>query len=94
MINDDESLRMPTKVSYGPNNLHSRIIKYSESSKLQNNRDPEEDFMMDRSSELTGDSGESQKEQKLPSFSGQKSSHRNCWIYMLMKNFQLDSETR
>ena len=67
-INDDESLRMPTKVSYGPNNLHSRIIKYSESSKLQNNRDPKEDFMMDRSSELTGDSEESQKEQETPQF--------------------------
>ena len=94
MINDDESLRMPTKVSYGPNNLHSRIIKYSESSKLQNNRNPEEDFMMDRSSELTGDSGESQKEQETPQFQWTKSRHRNCLSYMPMKNFQLDSETR
>ena len=68
MINDDESLRMPTKVSYGPNNLHSRIIKYGESSKLQNNRESEEDFMTDESSEPTGDSGESQKEQKTRQF--------------------------
>ena len=67
-VNDDESLRMPTKVSYGPNNLHSRIIKCGESSKLQNIREPEEDFMTDESSEPTGDSGESQKEQETPQF--------------------------
>ena len=57
---------MPTKVSDGPNNLHSQIIKYGESSKLQNNREPEEDFMTDESSEPTGDSGECQKEQETP----------------------------
>ena len=67
-INDDESLRMPTKVSYGTNNLLSRIIKYGESSKLQDNREPEEDLMTDESSEPTGDSGESQKEQETPQF--------------------------
>ena len=38
IINDDKSLKMLTKVSYGPNNLHSRIIKYSNSLKLQNNK--------------------------------------------------------
>ena len=88
-INDDESLIMPTKVSYGPNNLHSRIIKYGEISKLQNNREPEEDFMTDESSEPVESL---RKSKKLPS--GQKSRYRNCWSYMPMKNFQPDSETR
>ena len=89
-INDDEGLRMSTKVSYGPNNLHSQIIKYGESSKPQNNREPEEDFLTDESSEPTGDSGESQKEQGTPQFQWTKSRYRNCWSYMPMKNSRVD----